>query len=163
MKDKLSIFNKSQLYDRASVAGLWLFVLLLIVLPQESKVISLFGLLICYFLVHAGCTIHNLLPFLSRRLESVEKVYEGNFDQLVKEMYEAGLELQSKIGERYIFGTKYLILDDEKYLVEDLGNSCTVRGTRRCMYFLEKHLSLREKFNRQNVDCRNKAIKIEGR
>ena len=161
MKDKLSIFNKSQLYDRASVTGLWLFVLLLIVLPQESKVISVFALLICYFLVHVICIIHDLLPFLSRRLKSIEKVYEGNFDQLVKEMYEAGLELQSKIGERYIFGTKYLILDDEKYLVEDLGNSCTVRGTRRCMYFLEKHISLKEKFNYQNVDCRSEAIKIE--
>jgi len=145
MKDKLSIFNKSQLYDRGSVAGLWLFVLLLIVLPQESKVISLFGLLICYFLVHVGCAIHNLLPFLRKRLESIEKVYEGSFDQLLKEMYEAGLELQSKIGERYIFGIKYLILDDEKYLVEDQGSICTVRGTRRCMYFLEKCLSLREK------------------
>jgi len=147
MKDKLSIFNKSQLYDRASVAGLWLFVLLMIVLPQESKVISVFALLICYFLVHVICIIHDLLPFLSRRLKSIEKVYEGKFDQLVKEMYEAGLELQSKIGERYIFGMKYLILADEKYLIEDLGNSCTVRGTRRCMYFLEKHLSLREKSN----------------
>ena len=147
MKDKLSIFNKSQLYDRVSVAGLWLFVLLMIVLPQESKVISVFALLICYFLVHVICIIHDLLPFLSKRLKSIEKVYEGKFDQLVKEMYEAGLELQSKIGERYIFGTKYLILADEKYLIEDLGNSCTVRGTRRCMYFLEKHLSLREKSN----------------
>ena len=92
MKDKLSIFNKSQLYDRASVAGLWLFVLLMIVLPQESKVISVFALLICYFLVHAGCAIHNLLPFLSRRLKSIEKVYEGNFDQLVKEMVAADLD-----------------------------------------------------------------------
>ena len=102
MKNKLSLFNRSQLYDRASVAGLWLFVLLLILLPQENKEISLFALLICYFLVHVGCTIHNLMPFLRRRLESIQKVYEGNFDQLVKEMYEAGLELQSKIGERYI-------------------------------------------------------------
>ena len=145
MKDKLSIFNKSQLYDRSSVAGLWLFVLLLIALPNESKVIPLFGLLIGYFLVHVGCAVNNLIPFLRKRLESVEKVYEGSFDQLLKEMYEAGLELQSKIGKRYIFGTKYLILDAEKYLVEDQVSICTVRGTRRCMYFFEKHLSLREK------------------
>ncbi len=141
MKNKLAIFNKSRLYDRSIIVGLWLFILLLITLPQLNKLISL---IICYFLFQVGSAIYGLLPFLRKRLESIEKVYEGNFDQLVKEMYESGVELQAKIGKRYIFGTKYLILEDEKYLVEDQGGICTVRGTRRWMYFLEKHLSLRE-------------------
>jgi hypothetical protein len=75
MKTKLSIFNRSQLYNRASVAGFWLFVLLLIVLTQESKVISLFGLLTCYFLVQVGCAIQCSLINFIIKLSNLSAAY----------------------------------------------------------------------------------------
>lgn len=40
-------------------------------------------------------------------------MYGGSFNNLLKEMYEVGIEVKSKMGSRYIFSTKYIIFENE--------------------------------------------------
>ena len=136
-------FKKTQVYDRSLAPMLITFVCLLAVLPERSKLLAVIYLFVSYVLVHLWCVVHDLIPSLKERLDSVERVYEGNFDHLLKEMYEVGLELKSKMDGRYIFSTKYIIFENEGYLVEEQGNICTVRSTRRCISILEKHIDLK--------------------
>ena len=145
MTKNSNFFAKIKVYDRSIVGLIITYISLLTFLPEKARQFAplcFFGL---YFLVHIGCSIYNLIPFLRRRLESVEKVYEGSFDQLVKDTYCAGLELKNKIGDRYIFNTAYLISENNKYLVQDQGDICTVRSTRRDIKALERCVDLRER------------------
>lgn len=140
----MTSFKKTQIYDRTIVAVVMSFVLLLAVLPEAGKFFAVICLCVSYFFTHIWCVIHELIPFLRRRLDSVERVYEGNFDHLLKEMYEAGLELKNQMGSRYIFATRYILFENERYLVEE-GTFCTVRSSRISMSNLEKSIEFRER------------------
>ncbi len=140
----MASFKKIQVYDRSLTPMLMVFVCLLVLLPEGSKTFAMIYLLGGYFLVHIWCVVHDLIPFLRKQIETVEKVYEGEFNDLLKEMYEAGLELRNQMGGRYIFSTKYLIFENERYLVEEQGNICTLRSSRRCMGILGKHINLKD-------------------
>lgn len=143
MSKKSTCFNRAQVYDRSLAPMLITFVCLLAVLPEGLKIFAIIYLLGGYFLVHIWCVVHDLIPFLRKQGDSIERVYEGKFNDLLKEMYEVGLELKSKMGSRYIFSTKYLIFENERYLVEEYEGICTVRSSRRCISLLEKHVDLK--------------------
>lgn len=145
MTKNSNFFAKIKVYDRSIVGLIITYISLLTFLPEKARQFAplcFFGL---YFLVHIACSIHNLIPFLRKRLESVEKIYEGSFDQLVNDMCDAGLELKTKIGDRYIFNTAYLVSENKKYLVQNQDNICTVRSTRRDIKALERCIDLRER------------------
>ncbi|MBA2629232.1 MAG: hypothetical protein H0U78_04255 [Rickettsiaceae bacterium] len=151
MSKKSTCFNNAQVYDRSIAVTVISFLLLLGTLPEGGKFLAVAYLFASYFLTHIWCFIHDLIPALKKRFDSVERVYEGNFDCLLREMYAAGLELKNQIGNRYIFTTKYFIFENEIYLVQEQENICTVRSTRRCISRLEKCFSLREKNYIENL------------
>ena len=145
MTKNSNLFAKAKIYDRSNLAVIITYIFLLTFLPEKEKQIAPLCLIGLYFLAHIACVIHKLIPFLRKRLESVEKVYEDSFDQLVKDMYSAGLELKTQIGDRYIFNTTYLVSENKKYLVQDQGNICTVRSTRKDIRILERSIDLEKK------------------
>ena len=145
MTKNSNLFTKSKIYDHSILTAIIAYLLLLTLLPKEGREFAPLYILGLCVLAHIACSIHNLIPFLRKRLESVEKIYEGSFDQLVKDTYCAGLELKTQIGDRYIFNTSYLISENNKYLVQDQGDICTVRSTRRDIKALERCIDLRER------------------
>lgn len=144
MTKNSNLFTKIKVYDRSILGVIIMYIFLLTFLPEKERQLAPLCIFPLYILAHIACGIHNLIPFLKKRLENTEKIYEGSFDQLVHEMYSAGLELKIQIGDRYIFNTAYLISENKKYLVQDQGDVCTVSGTRRDIRILEKCLSLKE-------------------
>ena len=144
MTKNSNLFTKIKVYDRSILGVIIMYIFLLTFLPEKERQLAPLCIFPLYVLAHIACGIHNMILFLRKRLENTEKIYEGSFDQLVHEMYSAGLELQTQIGDRYIFNTAYLISENKKYLVQDQGDVCTVRSTRRDIRILEKCLSLKE-------------------
>lgn len=140
-----NFFTKIKIYDHSIVGVIITYIFLLTFLPEKERQLAPLCIFPLYVLAHIGCGIHNSIPFLRKRLESVEKIYEGSFDQLVKDMYSAGLELKTQIGDRYIFNTAYLASENNKYLVQDQGNICTVRSTRQDIKILERCIDLQKR------------------
>lgn len=138
------LFVKAKIYDRSILIVIIAYLLFLTFLPEEGRQYAPLYLLGLYISAHIGCFIYDLVPCLKKSLESVEMIYEGNFNQLVNDMYSAGLELKNQIGDRYVFATTYRILGNKKYLIEDKGNVCAVRSIRQNMRILEKGLKLRK-------------------
>lgn len=145
MTKNSNFFTKIKVYDRSIVTVIIIYIFLLTFLPEKERQIAPLCLLGLYFLAHIACVTNNLIPFLRKRLESVEKIYEGSFDQLVNDMCGAGLELKTQIGDRYVFNTAYLISENKDYLVQDQGDICTVRSTRKDIRILEKSIDLQKR------------------
>jgi hypothetical protein len=151
MSKNSNLFAKAKIYDCSIVIAITIFLLLSMFLPEEEKRFLSLYFLGLYIAAHIGCFIYNLVPFLKKRLESVEMIYEGSFNQLVNYMHVAGLELKNQIGDRYVFATTYRVLENKKYLIQDQGNVCTVRSARQNIRILEKCLNLRELKGVENV------------
>ncbi|MBY0533359.1 MAG: hypothetical protein K2P31_00145 [Rickettsiaceae bacterium] len=58
--------------------------------------------------------------------EYIESKFEGSLDELATNLVKIGLELKSKIGNQYMFQTRYYFLFNSRVVVRDHGEHCTL-------------------------------------
>lgn len=72
-------------------------------------------------------------------------VFEGNLDEAIFLFHEAGLKLKKKIGEYYIFNTRYLMLSNSELMVREVEGCCYLQGDARLIQELNKYINLSSK------------------
>ena len=140
----VSQLEKSIIFDRAVIRGA---VLLLAMLLIFQSVETLYLLVLCNAYIW-GDYFLNVLFLYKKNLVTIEKLYQGSFDQLATKLHIIGLEAKQQIGERYVFGFKYRMKNTD-YLIKPCGSTCTISATERYMKLLQSYLPL-EKFTDQN-------------
>ncbi len=98
--------------------------------------------LFCFF------TFFVVASLAECRRKYLTRNFDGRFDELLRKMYIAGLEIENKFGKKYVFVTRYILLPKTRLVVEDFEKYCEIFGTKLELDHLSKSgIVLSEKSN----------------
>lgn len=162
LKSKTSHLGVMQAIDAIGINVLIFTGFLLFVAPSIYKLSSMNIAIMILLFILSIVTINitnqllSLLPSSGvmwsliesrKNPHSVEKIYNGSFNELLSELYEVNLQLGSKFGNKYIFYCSYYLRPNICYLVRDYGKYCTIRSNSRNICFLQRSIDLEKEFN----------------
>ena len=67
-------------------------------------------------------------------------------------MYQAGLKLESKIGEYYILNTNYYLFPNNCFVIEEEDGHCVLQAKVVCLEFLKRQIDLKDFLEECEID-----------
>ena len=141
---KESIFKKNKELDKSMMLAA--FISLIWCIGEDAplsflEALSLAGLM--------TILIHLLKRLIYGRKKIVdlgmqERVYfAGNLDELLAELYRAGLRLKKRIGEYYIFTTNYRLLPSDEFVAKEERGYCVLTSRKVLLNYLSEQIDLK--------------------
>lgn len=116
-----------RLVEGALIMGFVMWGMIMIITAKDANDYGILPILVSVIFAGIPYICLRLLPTKSKLLES--KVYQGSLEELVTELEEIGYSLKEKIGDMYIFSTRYCFVTQFRFYVHDKGASCKVFGS----------------------------------
>lgn len=152
-KNKFSVFQKNQDLEFSILMASFCC------LPWGIGEGSPFIFTEAFFMILPMSILIYLLIWLLRFRKNLSEIgsykvvyFEGSISALLFRMYQAGLELESKIGEYYILTTNYYLLPNNRFVIEEEDGHCVLQAKVVCLEFLKRQIDLKDFLEEGEID-----------
>jgi hypothetical protein len=112
-----------------------------------------------FFMILPMSILIYLLTWLLRFRKNLSEIglykvvyFEGTISALLFRMYQAGLKLESKIGEYYILNTNYYLFPNNRFVIEEEDGYCVLQAKVVCLEFLKRQIDLKDFLEECEID-----------
>ena len=151
-KNKFSVFQKKQDLEFSILMASFCC------LPWGIGEGSPFIFVEVFFMILPMSILIYLLTWLLRFRKNLSQIglyevvyFEGTISALLFRMYQAGLKLESKIGEYYILNTNYYLFPNNCFVIEEDGY-CVLQAKVVCLEFLKRQIDLKDFLEECEID-----------
>lgn len=151
-KNKFSVFQKKQDLEFSILMASFCC------LPWGIGEGSPFIFIEVFFMILPMSILIYLLTWLLRFRKNLSEIglyevvyFEGTISALLFRMYQAGLKLESKIGEYYILNTNYYLFPNNRFVIEEDGY-CVLQAKVVCLEFLKRQIDLKDFLEECEID-----------
>jgi hypothetical protein len=152
-KTTLSVFRKNQDLEFSILMASFCC------LPWGIGKGSPFIFLEVFFMILPMSILIHLLTWPLRFRKNLSEIglhkivyFEGPISTLLFKMYQAGLKLEGKIGEYYIFNTNYYLLPNNRFVIEEEDGYCVLQAKQVCLEFLKRQIDLKDFLEECEID-----------
>jgi len=129
-----------RLVEGALIMGFVMWGLIMVITAKDVNDYGILPILVAAVCAGIPYVCLRLLPIKTHL--SMPKTYQGSLEELVTELEEINYSLKEKIGDMYIFSTRYCFVTQFRFYAQDKGASCKVFGS-----FPSNLMKLEEKTN----------------
>lgn len=152
-KNKFSVFQKNQDLEFSILMASFCC------LPWGIGEGSPFIFIEVFFMILPMSILIYLLTWLLRFRKNLSEIglykvvyFEGTISALLFRMYQAGLKLESKIGEYYILNTNYYLFPNNRFVIEEEDGYCVLQAKVVCLEFLKRQIDLKDFLEECEID-----------